>query len=127
MLEYACVNWVSHVVNIKSREEVTREVWDALYSFFDEKLLQWFECLSLLSQLGDAASSLQKLEVWIQVCDCSISMKKTAGKKKKTKSEHNLQNTVADARWFILENFNLVSHHPQETYSSALVWLPEQS
>ena len=26
-----------------------------------------------------------------------------------------------------MENFNLVSHHPQETYSSALVWLPEQS
>ena len=43
------------------------------------------------------------------------------------KSEHNLQNAVVDARWFILENFNLVKHHPCETYSSALVWLPEQS
>ena len=43
------------------------------------------------------------------------------------KSEHNLQNAVVDARRFILENFELVSHHPLETYSSALVWLPEQS
>ena len=32
-----------------------------------------------------------------------------------------------DARRFILENFDLVSHHPLETYNSALVWLPEQS
>ena len=49
VLEYACVNWASHVANIKSGREVAREVWDALYSFFDGKLLQWFECLSLLT------------------------------------------------------------------------------
>ena len=48
-LEYACLNWASHVTNIKSGGEVAREVQDALYSFFDEKLLQWFECLSLLT------------------------------------------------------------------------------
>ena len=50
-LVYACVSWASHVANIKSEGpgEVAREVWDALYSFFDEKLLQWFECLSLLN------------------------------------------------------------------------------
>ena len=62
-LMYACINWASHVVNMKSGREVAREVWDALYSFFDEKLLQWFECLSLLTQLGDVASSLQKLKI----------------------------------------------------------------
>ena len=72
VLEYACVNWASHVANINSEGGVAREVWDALYSFFDEKLLQWFECLSLLTQLGDAVSSLQKLEVWVKVCGCSI-------------------------------------------------------
>ena len=77
-LEYACVNWASHVANIKSGGEVMREVRDALYSFFNEKLLQWFECLSLLAQLGDAVSSLQKLETWVQVCGCSISMRITA-------------------------------------------------
>ena len=43
------------------------------------------------------------------------------------KSEHNLRNAVIDARRFIMENFALVSHHPHETYSSALVWIPEQS
>ena len=43
------------------------------------------------------------------------------------KSEHNLQSAVVDARRFIMENFDLISHHPLETYSSALVWLPEQS
>jgi hypothetical protein len=48
-LMYACVNWASHVANITSGGEVAREVWDALYSFFDEKLLQWFECLGIFS------------------------------------------------------------------------------
>ena len=67
-LAYACVNWASHVANIKSGGEVAREVWDALYNFFDKKLLQWFECLSLLTRLGDAVSSIQKLEAWVQVC-----------------------------------------------------------
>ena len=48
-------------------QNLEREVWDALYSFFDEKLLQWFECLSHLTQLSDAISSLQKLEAWLPV------------------------------------------------------------
>ena len=74
-LMYACVNWASHVTNIKSGREVVREVWDALYSFFDEKLLQWFECLSLLTRLSDAVSSLQKLEAWVPVCGRSVSMR----------------------------------------------------
>jgi hypothetical protein len=74
-LMYACVNWTSHVANIKSGREVLGEVWDALYRFFDEKVLQWFECLSLLTQLGDAVSSLQKLEGWSQVCHCFITMR----------------------------------------------------
>ena len=43
------------------------------------------------------------------------------------KSGNNLQNAVFDASQFIMENFDLVSHHPLETYSSVLVWLPEQS
>ena len=75
-LEYACINWASHVVNIEpGGPEVGREVRDALYSFFDEKLLQWFESLSLLTQLGEAASSLRKLEGWAQVCGCFMSMR----------------------------------------------------
>ena len=71
VLEYACVNWAFHVANMKSGGEVAKEVWDALYNFFDEKLLQWFECLSFLNRLGDAVSSLQKLEAWVLVCGTS--------------------------------------------------------
>ena len=74
-LAYACINWASHVANIKPRGQVPREVWDALYRFFDEKLLQWLECLSLLTRLGDAVSSLRKLEGWSQVCRCFITMR----------------------------------------------------
>ena len=122
-LIYACVNWASHVANIES--EVTIDDWDDLYRFFDEKLLQWFECLSLLNRLGDAVSSLQKLEAWIPVCGCSISMRITA--EQQIKGEHNLRDVVVDARWFIEENFALVGHHPRKIYSSALVLLPEQS
>jgi hypothetical protein len=43
------------------------------------------------------------------------------------KSERDLQNAIMDARQFIIENFDLVSDYPIETYSSALVWLPERS
>ena len=127
VLEYACINWAFHVSNIKSEGEggeVTREVWEALYSFFNEKLLQWFECLSLLTRLGDAVSSLQKLEAWVPVCVYSIFMRIQLSKKK---VQHKFLNAVVDARRFIMENFDLVSHHPHETYSSALVWLPEKS
>ena len=38
-LVYACVNWASHMANIKLREDLDKEVWHALYIFFDEKLL----------------------------------------------------------------------------------------
>ena len=67
-LQYACVNWGSHIVNIKSGGEVATEVKNALLSFFNVKLLQWFECLSLLTRLGDAVSLLQRLEAWVMVC-----------------------------------------------------------
>jgi hypothetical protein len=73
-LEYACVNWASHVANIESGGEVERGVQDALYSVFDEKLLQWFEYLSLLTQLGVGVNSLRKLEAWARVCGCLMSM-----------------------------------------------------
>ena len=120
-LVYACVNWASHVVNIESEGEVAEEVWDALYSFFDEKLLQWFECLSLLNQLGDAVSSLKVIEAWVLVCDGYISMKIA---EQQTKVEHNLQNAVRDARWFIVKNFDLVSQHPHEIYKLAShIWM----
>ena len=74
VLVYACINWASHVADIKSGGEVASEIRDPLYSFLDEKLLQWFECSSLLARLGDAVGSLRKLEAWAQVCNCSISM-----------------------------------------------------
>ena len=124
-LVYACVNWASHVANIKLEGELGRGVWVAMYSFFDEKLLQWFECLSLLNQLSNAISSLQKLETWISTYGRSISMGIVT--EQQTQNENNLQHAVVDARRFIMENFDLVSHYPHETYSSVLVWLPEQS
>ena len=123
---YACINWASHMVNINARGEVEREVWDELYSFFDEKLLQWFECLSLLNRLGDAITSLQKLEAWVPVCAFSIFMKILMAEQQ-MKGEHNLQNAIVDARQFIIEKFDLVSYHPGNSNSSAIVLLPEQS
>ena len=54
-------------------------------------------------------------------------MRVTAEQQLETKSKHNLQNAVVDARWFIKENFDLIRDHALRTYNSALVWLPEQS
>ncbi|TDL20944.1 hypothetical protein BD410DRAFT_868813 [Rickenella mellea] len=107
-LEYACVYWTSHVIQLKSEDNIDDQV---LQLFFDRSLLPWLEYLSLLGKPDTALGSLQSLERWAAIYCPSILF------------------VTNDALRFGKENYELLSDQEYclEIYNSALVWLPTQS
>jgi hypothetical protein len=66
-LEYACVYWPFHTSQIVVEENISMDIYLALWQFLDNNVLQWIECMSLLQKLGIAVEGLQKLKVWGRV------------------------------------------------------------
>lgn len=63
-LEYACVYWSSHLCEAP----YSRELSDQLSAFSYQKLLFWFEVLSLLKTFGRVAGqSLLYASIWAKV------------------------------------------------------------
>ena len=80
-LAYACSYWASHIAGTTVNEDVPadNDIVETLLQFFDNKLLQWVECLSLLCCLPVAVTSLRRLEARVRVraslrdiCDQSL-------------------------------------------------------
>jgi hypothetical protein len=60
-LAYACSNWITHFIYKDVGEPAE------LNEFFQEHLLRWMDCLSVLGKLGTAMYSLDKLKGWANV------------------------------------------------------------
>ena len=60
-LEYACSNWITHFTYKDAGEPAD------LNEFFEEHLLRWMDCLSVLGKLGTAFHLLDKLKYWANV------------------------------------------------------------
>ena len=61
-LDYACSNWITHFTYKDAGEEAAD-----LNEFFEEHLLRWMDCLSVLGKLGTAFHLLDKLKYWANV------------------------------------------------------------
>jgi hypothetical protein len=66
-LLYACRFWDNHLAHTHFEMELFRKV----QSFAEEKLLFWFEALSLTSNLGHAPAAFSVLKVWLGGQDVS--------------------------------------------------------
>jgi hypothetical protein len=65
-LAYACVHWPFHALKSTLVDgNMPIDMCTVLQQFFDNKVLQWIECMSLLDQLHIAIEGLQKLKVWV--------------------------------------------------------------
>ena len=65
-LEYACSNWITHFTYKDVGEPAD------LNEFFEEHLLRWMDCLSVLGKLGTAVHLLDRLKYWANVSIMSI-------------------------------------------------------
>ena len=63
-LSYSCQFWVRHLQATKFDPALAEHVKDILE---DEKMLFWFEALSLLGVLGNAVAALSSVARWLQV------------------------------------------------------------
>ena len=66
-LAYACTHWAFHVADINLDGGVPNDIFEAVLRFFDNNVLQWMECLSLLGHLQVAITSLRRMESWAKV------------------------------------------------------------
>jgi hypothetical protein len=68
-LAYACIQWAFHASESTLVDgNMPVDMCTVLQQFFDNKVLQWIECMSLLDQLHIAIEGLQKLKVWVVSC-----------------------------------------------------------
>ena len=63
-LTYACIHWASHITELDPEAPEMGNLTKQLRNFFDDKVLQWIECLSLSGHLKNAIRSLERLENW---------------------------------------------------------------
>ena len=63
-LVYACTSWTFHFTHAHTGNN---NAYAKLKHFFENHLLQWMDCLSILGRLGTAMDSLQRLKKWANV------------------------------------------------------------
>ncbi|BCS07109.1 hypothetical protein ALUC_11490S [Aspergillus luchuensis] len=108
-LLYACRYWIDHLMQLSSDEqsELLNDNGGIIECFIRQKLLFWFEALSLMGELEVGVSQLGALQDLAR------------------DSHHFL--LVRDARRFLLHNRHIIEQAPLQVYSSALVFCPMKS
>ncbi|KAG8751753.1 hypothetical protein FRC14_007632 [Serendipita sp. 396] len=108
-LEYSCVHWISHVVEVydlklgsanKMEADVTR--------FFEVRVLRWLVHMSVLGKLSYAAASLRKLELHSQ-------------------ASARVRKASVEARRLTSQSHSVVESYPLQIYYSALMRIPKKS
>jgi WD40 repeat protein len=122
-LEYACTFWLSHLAEANSLESLE----DPVMEFFDELVLRWIECMSLLGKLDLAVMHLRKVEILEKVMNDYQTEIFLYSYFFPLQASPELRFASMDARRLILRCYDTIRDHPLETYYSALVWLPKTS
>ncbi|KAG8765618.1 hypothetical protein FRC16_007990, partial [Serendipita sp. 398] len=67
-LEYSCVHWISHVVEVYDLKlESVKELEADVISFFEVQVLRWLVHMNVLGKMSHAVASLRKLELHSQI------------------------------------------------------------
>ncbi|KAG8750768.1 hypothetical protein FRC14_000247 [Serendipita sp. 396] len=108
-LEYSCVHWISHVVEVYDlKPGSAKELEEAVTSFFEVRVLRWLVHMSILGKLGHAATSLRKLELHSQ-------------------ASARVRKASMEARRLTSQSHSLLEDYPLQIYYSALVRIPKKS
>ncbi|KAG8868375.1 hypothetical protein FRC20_003536 [Serendipita sp. 405] len=108
-LEYSCVHWISHVVELYSLKlESAKELEADVVSFFETRVLRWLAHMSVLGKLSHAVGSLRKLELHSQV---SASIRRAS----------------MEARRLTSLSYSHLEDYPLQVYYSAVMRIPKKS
>ncbi|KAG8849678.1 hypothetical protein FRB91_009688 [Serendipita sp. 411] len=108
-LAYACIHWISHVIEAYHLEAVSAmELESDILSFFNIRVIRWLAHMSVLGKVDHAAESLRKLELEnmapIKVCRASM-----------------------EARRLTSASLDVLYDRPLRIYYSGLMQLPKKS
>jgi hypothetical protein len=95
-------------------------------AFLRAKLLEWFECLSLIDQLPRAIEALKALAAAAKVSSPVTAFLLVAWLNT-TKHGSSMSALVQDATRFLLRHYYTIATWPLQTYSSAMVFSPQTS
>jgi DNA polymerase III delta prime subunit len=77
-LRYSCRYWNKHLPNNSRRDERTQDTTARLLdNWLKTKLLQWFEALALLQDLGQAVEALNDVREWLALVRCRAGLRST--------------------------------------------------
>ncbi|KAG8846507.1 hypothetical protein FRB91_000721 [Serendipita sp. 411] len=108
-LEYSCVHWISHVVEVYDvKLGSAKELEEAVTSFFEVRVLRWLVHMSVLGKLSHAAASLRKLELHSQ-------------------ASASIRRASMESRRLTSQSRSLLEDYPLQIYYSALVRIPKKS
>lgn len=113
-LEYACLNWVYHLVQCRqggtdgylARYHLTNS---HIYDFLREHLLHWVEALSFIGKVPEGIIMMKSLQEIEQ------------------SRPNDLQPLAHDVERFLLAHMSTIASFPLQVYSSALVFSPQKS
>ncbi|KAG8828851.1 hypothetical protein FRC19_000239 [Serendipita sp. 401] len=108
-LEYSCVHWISHVVEVYDLKPGSgKELEEAVTSFFEVRVLRWLVHMSVLGKLSHAAACLRKLELHSQ-------------------ASARVRKESMEARKLTLQSHSVVEDYPLQIYYSGLMRIPKKS
>ncbi|PHH49970.1 Vegetative incompatibility protein HET-E-1 [Ceratocystis fimbriata CBS 114723] len=107
-IQYSCIFWVDHLHDSSATFSSSQN--DRISVFFTTKYLYWLEALSLLHSVYIGVKHMGRLEIYLQ-----------------DKASKNLQDTVKDARRFLLSHTGVIDIAPLQVYVSALIFSPTNS
>ncbi|KAH5617544.1 hypothetical protein HBI23_254240 [Parastagonospora nodorum] len=110
IVDYAATFWVQHLADAMPDALIADALGDQgeVVAFLRAKLLEWFECLSLIDQLPRAIEALKALAA-------------------AAKHGSSMSALVQDATRFLLRHYYTIATWPLQTYSSAMVFSPQTS
>ncbi|KAL2887982.1 Vegetative incompatibility protein HET-E-1 [Ceratocystis lukuohia] len=107
-IRYSCIFWIDHLHDLSATALSSEN--DRILVFFEKKYLYWLEALSLLHSIYTGVKGMGRLETYLQ-----------------DKASKNLQDTVKDARRFLLSYTGVIEIAPLQVYASALIFSPTNS
>jgi len=107
-IQYSCIFWTDHLHDSAADEALGK--YDTILAFLKEKYLQWLEALSLLRSIPAGIRAMEKFQVYLH-----------------EKASQHLQDTIKDARRFLLSHKGSIEIAPLQVYVSALIFSPTNS
>jgi len=124
-LQYSCVSWHAHLIDIDTTPVHAPTVTPTLYQFLEKKFLSWLEALSVLGAVSNGVDALQAAGGWLEVC--RVYARYPAYTYSDWIQEPATLDLTNDCFRFVMGYFEVINTSAPHIYHSALAFAPQNS